>query len=173
MASVVMNSMAMRTTSDVLPARHTNALRAVRARPRPMAMRAKAVVASSNPASNSAQDTLAEVGITTMRVAAGVLMIHNGLDKLADPEGFAKFVVEPFLGELSFCKLQNLVAWFSAWRARCGLTGTETQVEWISPCTFTCIGCRSFVSQVPSHVDFNRRQALQRLTPITLLDNGR
>lgn len=24
-------------------------------------------------------------------------MIHNGLDKLADPEGFAKFVVEPYL----------------------------------------------------------------------------
>ena len=24
-------------------------------------------------------------------------MVHNGLDKLADPEGFAKFVVEPFL----------------------------------------------------------------------------
>ena len=28
------------------------------------------------------------------------VQIHNGLDKLQDPEGFAKFVVEPYLGFL-------------------------------------------------------------------------
>ena len=41
-----------------------------------------------------------EVSTALIRVVAGVIMIHNGLDKLQDPEGFAKFVVEPHLGFL-------------------------------------------------------------------------
>eukprot|EP00238_Polyblepharides_amylifera_P003738 CAMPEP_0196585016 /NCGR_PEP_ID=MMETSP1081-20130531/49336_1 /TAXON_ID=36882 /ORGANISM="Pyramimonas amylifera, Strain CCMP720" /LENGTH=165 /DNA_ID=CAMNT_0041906421 /DNA_START=182 /DNA_END=679 /DNA_ORIENTATION=- len=49
-------------------------------------------------ATSSDNDDLKEAGLTLLRVATGVLMIHNGFDKLADPEGFAKFVVEPYLG---------------------------------------------------------------------------
>ncbi len=35
-----------------------------------------------------------QLGWTTLRVVAGILMIHNGLDKLADIEGFAEAYVE-------------------------------------------------------------------------------
>lgn len=47
------------------------------------------------------ENDLADAGLAAMRVATGVLMIHNGLDKLVDPAGFAEFVVKPFLGEHS------------------------------------------------------------------------
>ena len=47
------------------------------------------------PVSCAAEDTNwgRELSSAVVRVGAGVLMVHNGLDKLADPEGFAKFVV--------------------------------------------------------------------------------
>ena len=38
-----------------------------------------------------------DIGALGLRLTASSLMVHNGLDKLADPEGFAKFVVEPYL----------------------------------------------------------------------------
>ena len=38
-------------------------------------------------------------------------MVHNGLDKLADPEGFAKFVVEPYLGFLPHDDPLSFVTW--------------------------------------------------------------
>ena len=36
-----------------------------------------------------------------LRLSVCTCMVHNGLDKLADPEGFAKFVVEGHMGFLS------------------------------------------------------------------------
>ena len=38
-------------------------------------------------------------------------MVHNGLDKLVDPEGFAKFVVEPYLGFLPHDEPLSFVTW--------------------------------------------------------------
>ena len=42
-----------------------------------------------------------EVGTLVLRLSVCTCMVHNGLDKLADPEGFAKFVVEGHMGFLS------------------------------------------------------------------------
>ena len=47
-------------------------------------------------------DVPGELGTLILRVGVSALMFHNGLDKLQDPEGFAKFVVEahlPFLAQ--------------------------------------------------------------------------
>mmetsp|Transcript_6596 Transcript_6596/g.29043 ORF Transcript_6596/g.29043 Transcript_6596/m.29043 type:complete len:202 (-) Transcript_6596:178-783(-) len=68
--------------------------------------RAKAVVVK-------AEDTNwgRELSSAVVRVGAGVLMVHNGLDKLADPEGFAKFVVEPYLGFLPHDDPLSFVTW--------------------------------------------------------------
>jgi len=52
-----------------------------------------------------------EVSTAAIRVGAGVLMVHNGLDKLVDPEGFASFVVEPFLGFLPHQEPLSYVTW--------------------------------------------------------------
>ena len=38
-------------------------------------------------------------------------MVHNGLDKLVDPEGIAKFVVEPYLGFLPHDDPLSFVTW--------------------------------------------------------------
>jgi uncharacterized membrane protein YphA (DoxX/SURF4 family) len=37
------------------------------------------------------------LGALGLRLAQGALMVHNGLDKLADPKGFAEFVVSRHL----------------------------------------------------------------------------
>lgn len=52
-----------------------------------------------------------ELSSAVVRVGAGVLMVHNGLDKLVDPEGFAKFVVEPYLGFLPHDEPLSFVTW--------------------------------------------------------------
>lgn len=52
-----------------------------------------------------------ELSSAVVRVGAGVLMVHNGLDKLVDPEGFAKFVVEPYLGFLPHDDPLSFVTW--------------------------------------------------------------
>lgn len=52
-----------------------------------------------------------ELSSAVIRVGAGVLMVHNGLDKLVDPEGFAKFVVEPYLGFLPHDEPLSFVTW--------------------------------------------------------------
>jgi putative oxidoreductase len=44
--------------------------------------------------SDSVPPSLGQVGWTVLRVIAGLMMIHNGLDKLADIEGFAVAYVE-------------------------------------------------------------------------------
>ena len=65
------------------------------------------------PVSCAAEDTNwgRELSSAVVRVGAGVLMVHNGLDKLADPEGFAKFVVEPYLGFLPHDDPLSFVTW--------------------------------------------------------------
>ena len=74
-----------------------------RARARdPLAARAAAPIAPARLACRASASSEAptdwglELSSAVVRVGAGVFMVHNGLDKLADPEGFAKFVVEPY-----------------------------------------------------------------------------
>lgn len=57
--------------------------------------------------SDSVPPSLSQVGWTMLRVIAGLMMIHNGLDKLADIEGFAVAYVEviglPFPIFFAYC----------------------------------------------------------------------
>lgn len=46
---------------------------------------------------NVSANTLSQVTLTILRVTLGVMMVHNGLDKLADIENFARAYVE-YLG---------------------------------------------------------------------------
>ena len=48
-------------------------------------------------ASESEPSIAVSLGALGLRLAQGALMVHNGLDKLADPEGFAEFVVSEHL----------------------------------------------------------------------------
>ncbi|MEB3211937.1 MAG: DoxX family protein, partial [Leptolyngbyaceae bacterium] len=47
--------------------------------------------------SNFSVNSVSQIGWTVLRVVAGTVMIHNGLDKLANIETFAKAYVE-FIG---------------------------------------------------------------------------
>ncbi|KAK3263593.1 hypothetical protein CYMTET_27614 [Cymbomonas tetramitiformis] len=47
---------------------------------------------------SSVETDLGQLTWAAIRAFSGLMMIHNGLDKLAGPEGFAQFVVEPYLG---------------------------------------------------------------------------
>ncbi|MDT9338993.1 DoxX family protein [Trichodesmium erythraeum 21-75] len=49
-------------------------------------------------ASNQDSNLIFQIGWTLLRVISGVIMIHNGFDKLADVEGFASHVVSETLG---------------------------------------------------------------------------
>eukprot|EP00212_Chloropicon_laureae_P003968 CAMPEP_0197489188 /NCGR_PEP_ID=MMETSP1311-20131121/4026_1 /TAXON_ID=464262 /ORGANISM="Genus nov. species nov., Strain RCC856" /LENGTH=187 /DNA_ID=CAMNT_0043033447 /DNA_START=118 /DNA_END=681 /DNA_ORIENTATION=- len=42
-------------------------------------------------------DFFSEFGILSLRLGTSVMMFHNGLDKLVDPEGFSTFVVAKYL----------------------------------------------------------------------------
>ena len=91
-----------------------------------------------------------ELSSALIRVGAGVLMVHNGLDKLVDPEGFAKFVVEPYLGFLPHDDPISYVTWtylaagaelagaagltLGLWTRLCSLSSSP---PWVSPCTST------------------------------------
>ena len=60
----------------------------------------KVEVVVANPSSNQDVNILGELSIFILRIGFSVLMIHHGLEKLQDPEGFAEFVVGkyfPFL----------------------------------------------------------------------------
>tara|TARA_Y100001970_G_C14256021_1_gene875449 strand:- start:4027 stop:4584 length:558 start_codon:yes stop_codon:yes gene_type:complete len=57
-------------------------------------------VVVANPSVNGEVNILAELAIFILRIAFCALMIHHGLEKLQDPDGFAEFVVGkyfPFL----------------------------------------------------------------------------
>ena len=53
----------------------------------------KVEVVVSNTSSNSEVNILGELSIFILRIGFSVLMIHHGLEKLQDPQGFAEFVV--------------------------------------------------------------------------------
>ena len=60
----------------------------------------KVEVVVANPSSGSDVNILGELSIFVLRIGFCVLMIHHGLEKLQDPQGFAEFVVGkyfPFL----------------------------------------------------------------------------
>ena len=60
----------------------------------------KVEVVVANPAANSEVNILGELSIFILRIGFSVLMVHHGLEKLQDPQGFAEFVVGkyfPFL----------------------------------------------------------------------------
>ena len=61
---------------------------------RPREQRPPRSVAAARPIEPSIPVSLGALGL---RLAQGALMVHNGLDKLADPEGFAEFVVSQHL----------------------------------------------------------------------------
>ncbi len=51
-------------------------------------------IASATLVSGNAPRPLMQIALTLLRVIVGTVMIHNGLDKLADIEGFAEAYVE-------------------------------------------------------------------------------
>jgi putative oxidoreductase len=53
-----------------------------------------APLASATLVSGNAPRPVVQIALTLLRVIAGTVMIHNGLDKLADIEGFAEAYVE-------------------------------------------------------------------------------
>ena len=60
----------------------------------------KVEVVVANPSSNPEVNILGELSILILRIGFSALMIHHGLEKLQDPQGFAEFVVGkyfPFL----------------------------------------------------------------------------
>lgn len=44
----------------------------------------------------------ADISILVLRVGISILMLHHGLEKLADPAGFSEFVVGKYFGFLPF-----------------------------------------------------------------------
>jgi len=65
----------------------------------PSARRMRSAVARAS--EQQQQGSLAtDLGVLSLRLGVSVLMVHNGLDKLADPEGFSTFVVEKYLSFL-------------------------------------------------------------------------
>ncbi|QDZ22232.1 DoxX family protein [Chloropicon primus] len=56
----------------------------------------------------------AELGILSLRLGTSVMMFHNGLDKLKDPEGFSTFVVEKYLDFLPFDTIAPLLWTYGA-----------------------------------------------------------
>tara|TARA_B100000700_G_scaffold310679_1_gene391541 strand:- start:2721 stop:3272 length:552 start_codon:yes stop_codon:yes gene_type:complete len=60
----------------------------------------KVEVVVQSPSSEGEVNILAELAIFILRVGFSVMMIHHGLEKLEDPQGFSEFVVGKYLGFL-------------------------------------------------------------------------
>ncbi len=60
----------------------------------------KVEVVVANPSAEGEVNILGELAIFVLRVSFSLFMIHHGLEKLQDPEGFAEFVVGKYLGFL-------------------------------------------------------------------------
>lgn len=60
----------------------------------------KVEVVVESPSSQGEVNITAELAIFLLRVAVSVMMIHHGLEKFQDPEGFAQFVVGKYFGFL-------------------------------------------------------------------------
>ena len=60
----------------------------------------KVEVVVANPSTNSEVNILGELSIFILRIGFSVLMIHHGLEKLQDPQGFGEFVVGKYFSFL-------------------------------------------------------------------------
>ena len=60
----------------------------------------KVEVVVQSPMADSEVNILAELAIFLLRIGVSIMMIHHGLEKFQDPEGFAQFVVDKYLGFL-------------------------------------------------------------------------
>lgn len=60
----------------------------------------KVEVVVQGPSSEAEVNILAELAIFLLRLAVSVMMIHHGLEKFQDPEGFSEFVVGKYFGFL-------------------------------------------------------------------------
>tara|TARA_Y100001968_G_scaffold272812_1_gene265244 strand:- start:28975 stop:29526 length:552 start_codon:yes stop_codon:yes gene_type:complete len=60
----------------------------------------KVEVVVQSPSSQGEVNILGELAIFSLRVAFSLFMIHHGLEKLNDPEGFAQFVVGKYFSFL-------------------------------------------------------------------------
>ena len=57
-------------------------------------------VVVESPSSQGEVNITAELAIFVLRVGVSVMMVHHGLEKFQDPEGFAEFVVGKYFGFL-------------------------------------------------------------------------
>jgi len=57
-------------------------------------------VVVESPSSQGEVNITAELAIFVLRVGVSVMMLHHGLEKFQDPEGFAEFVVGKYFGFL-------------------------------------------------------------------------
>ena len=60
----------------------------------------KVEVVVQGPSTESEVNILAELAIFLLRIAVSIMMIHHGLEKFQDPEGFSEFVVSKYFGFL-------------------------------------------------------------------------
>ncbi len=60
----------------------------------------KVEVVVQGPSADVEVNILAELAIFLLRIAVSVMMIHHGLEKFQDPEGFSEFVVGKYFGFL-------------------------------------------------------------------------
>ena len=60
----------------------------------------KVEVVVQSPNAQGEINITAELAIFVLRIGFCLMMIHHGLEKFQDPEGFAEFVVGPYLGFL-------------------------------------------------------------------------
>ena len=60
----------------------------------------KVEVVVQGPSAEAEVNILAELAIFLLRVLVSVMMIHHGLEKFQDPEGFSEFVVGKYFGFL-------------------------------------------------------------------------
>ena len=58
------------------------------------------VVVESPSSSQGEVNILAELAIFVLRVGVSVMMVHHGLEKFQDPQGFSEFVVGKYFGFL-------------------------------------------------------------------------
>ena len=78
----------------------------------------KVEVVVANSSSGSEVNILGELSIFVLRIGFCALMIHHGLEKLQDPQGFAEFVV---VNTSHFCQVillfglleQQLLNWYA------------------------------------------------------------
>ena len=60
----------------------------------------KVEVVVANPSADGEVNILGELAIFLLRISFSLFMVHHGLEKLQDPEGFAEFVVGKYFGFL-------------------------------------------------------------------------